>query len=56
MKLPHPTIGLRSATPEEIEELKRKYPTGYHKTRNHDTGKLLPYNGVFMTHWTGERM
>lgn len=41
-------IGLRTATEEDIAELKRKYPFGKHVTCK-STGKELPFNGVFYT-------
>ena len=41
-------IGLRSATPEEIERLKTLYPQGEHITHDKQ-GNKLPYNGVFRT-------
>ena len=40
-------IGLRTATKQEIAELKAKYPLGKHKTHTKD-GKKLPFNGVFV--------
>ena len=39
-------IGLKTATTEEIEEYKRKYPNGVHLTHKKN-GDKLPYNGVF---------
>jgi hypothetical protein len=41
-------IGLRDYSLEEIEELKRKYPRGLHKTHK-TSGEKLPYNGLFIT-------
>ncbi len=41
-------IGLRNATLDEIEELKKKHPFGSHKTHLNN-GSKLPYNGVFYT-------
>lgn len=43
-----PAIGLRTATSEEIEQLKRKYPNGVHITHT-ILGDKLPHNGVFRT-------
>lgn len=43
-----PIIGLRTATPEDIENLKRKYPNGIHITHT-ILGDKLPHNGVFRT-------
>ena len=43
---PKSVTGLRSASPQEIEEMKLTY-NGYHRTHNND-GSKLPYNGVFV--------
>ena len=43
-----PVIGLRTATQEEITQLKLKYPNGIHITHT-VLGNKLPYNGVFRT-------
>lgn len=43
-----PVIGLRNATPEEIEQLKRTYPNGVYITHT-ILGDKLPHNGVFRT-------
>lgn len=42
-------IGLRTATLQEIEELKVRYPSGVHVTHSKNTGTKLPFNGVFIT-------
>jgi hypothetical protein len=42
-------IGLRTATVEEIVELKQKYPRGTHVTHT-SKGTKLPFNGVFRTY------
>ena len=39
-------MGLRTATEEEINELKLKYPSGAHVTHK-KSGCKLPYNGIF---------
>lgn len=41
-------IGLKDATPEEIQQLKTEYPMGYHATEFSD-GTPMPNNGVFFT-------
>ena len=48
MKTKTAVIGLADATKEDIEALKKKYPSGYHKTKRSDGGDL-PKNGVFVT-------
>lgn len=44
---PKKVSGLRSATPQEIEELKIAYPNGYHRTHDNE-GNKYPFNGVFI--------
>ncbi len=39
-------IGLRTATEEEINQLKAKHPSGAHVTHK-KSGCKLPYNGIF---------
>ena len=48
MKIPRGKrwVGLKTATPEEIDELKLRFPNGKHITHFSD-GSKLPYNGVF---------
>jgi hypothetical protein len=46
-------IGLRTATEEEINELKQRYPSGAHITHK-KSGCKLPYNGVFTVCVTGK--
>jgi hypothetical protein len=38
--------GLRTATEEEINQLKEKHPSGAHITHK-KSGRKLPYNGIF---------
>lgn len=52
MKVPA-VIGLRTATPQDIEALKIKYRKGAHVTHSKNTGEKLPFNGVFITNYRG---
>ncbi len=52
MKVPA-VIWLRTATPQEIEDLRIKYPKGAHVTHSKNTGEKLPFNGIFITNYRG---
>jgi len=49
MRTSYPVIGLKTATQEDIEQLKETYPQGFHKLYHSGSLKKLPCNGIFYT-------